>query len=393
MPETNGNDFDQKNYLDIPNLNVGNFGIGFDGIGCNELIGNNLFNNFIDGDGGNFNNLMAFGNGLEFGGLNFKPQNNNLIYPDKQINNLELLVNQNYQLQPNLISQEANLPYYQQDERYQNEFNNDYHLPQQQDPKINLGQVFQNKKVDKRTSNAISFTDKLYRQRRNTSTVKPPYSYISLITMAINHSKENRCTLSEIYNWIIEWFPYYKNNQQRWQNSIRHSLSFNDCFIKVPRSETGFKGSYWTIHKDAGNMFENGCFLRRQKRFKNLKKRKQPKTNQKSEILPKIEPPNITNTSPKFETSSDLFLSPSSSEEIYGNFSQNINFANLGENNFANGSLGDSGNENELGICDLGEKHVEENLPTISTIQIDPINYPKRKREISFEMPRKMFKY
>jgi len=28
------------------------------------------------------------------------------------------------------------------------------------------------------------------------------------------------------------------------------------------------KGSYWTLHQDATNMFENGCYLRRQKRFK-----------------------------------------------------------------------------------------------------------------------------
>ena len=28
------------------------------------------------------------------------------------------------------------------------------------------------------------------------------------------------------------------------------------------------KGSYWTLHQEATNMFENGCYLRRQKRFK-----------------------------------------------------------------------------------------------------------------------------
>ncbi|XP_027759283.1 hepatocyte nuclear factor 3-beta, partial [Empidonax traillii] len=28
------------------------------------------------------------------------------------------------------------------------------------------------------------------------------------------------------------------------------------------------KGSFWTLHPDSGNMFENGCYLRRQKRFK-----------------------------------------------------------------------------------------------------------------------------
>ncbi|XP_018644262.1 hypothetical protein Smp_152170 [Schistosoma mansoni] len=32
------------------------------------------------------------------------------------------------------------------------------------------------------------------------------------------------------------------------------------------------KGSYWTLHPDSGNMFENGCYLRRQKRFKDPKR-------------------------------------------------------------------------------------------------------------------------
>ncbi|CAF1566295.1 unnamed protein product, partial [Adineta steineri] len=40
-------------------------------------------------------------------------------------------------------------------------------------------------------------------------------------------------------------------------------------FVKVPRGpDRPGKGSYWTLHPDAGNMFENGCYLRRQKRFK-----------------------------------------------------------------------------------------------------------------------------
>ncbi|XKL69457.1 hypothetical protein PGB90_007226 [Kerria lacca] len=113
--------------------------------------------------------------------------------------------------------------------------------------------------------------DKTY--RRNYTHAKPPYSYISLITMAIQNSPSKMLTLSEIYQFIMDLFPFYRQNQQRWQNSIRHSLSFNDCFIKVPRTpDKPGKGSFWTLHPESGNMFENGCYLRRQKRFKDEKK-------------------------------------------------------------------------------------------------------------------------
>lgn len=109
--------------------------------------------------------------------------------------------------------------------------------------------------------------DKTY--RRSYTHAKPPYSYISLITMAIQNTPTKMLTLSEIYQFIMDLFPYYRQNQQRWQNSIRHSLSFNDCFLKVPRTpDKPGKGSFWTLHPDSGNMFENGCYLRRQKRFK-----------------------------------------------------------------------------------------------------------------------------
>lgn len=114
-------------------------------------------------------------------------------------------------------------------------------------------------------------SDKSY--RRSYTHAKPPYSYISLITMAIQNAPTKMLTLSEIYQFIMDLFPFYRQNQQRWQNSIRHSLSFNDCFVKVPRTpDKPGKGSFWTLHPDSGNMFENGCYLRRQKRFKDEKK-------------------------------------------------------------------------------------------------------------------------
>ncbi|MBN3297859.1 forkhead box protein B2 [Amia ocellicauda] len=101
---------------------------------------------------------------------------------------------------------------------------------------------------------------------------KPPYSYISLTAMAIQSSQEKMLPLSDIYKFIMDRFPYYRENTQRWQNSLRHNLSFNDCFIKIPRRpDQPGKGSFWALHPDCGDMFENGSFLRRRKRFKLLR--------------------------------------------------------------------------------------------------------------------------
>ncbi|KAK4473072.1 hypothetical protein MN116_004263 [Schistosoma mekongi] len=133
--------------------------------------------------------------------------------------------------------------------------------------------VYQHQQQLQQLNNHSNFLQNSPNSSKQSCHPKPPYSYISLITMAIQNSTTRMCTLSEIYQFIIDLFPYYRQHQQRWQNSIRHSLSFNDCFVKVSRSpDKPGKGSYWTLHPDSGNMFENGCYLRRQKRFKDPKR-------------------------------------------------------------------------------------------------------------------------
>lgn len=86
---------------------------------------------------------------------------------------------------------------------------------------------------------------------------KPPYSYATLIGLAILQSLDGKLTLSQIYNWISVHFPYYKQKDAGWQNSIRHNLSLNEAFIKTEKSCDG-KGHFWEVKSGYETKFFKG---------------------------------------------------------------------------------------------------------------------------------------
>ncbi|KAI8319142.1 winged helix DNA-binding domain-containing protein, partial [Martensiomyces pterosporus] len=85
---------------------------------------------------------------------------------------------------------------------------------------------------------------------------RPPYSYTALIGQAILASETKQLTLREIYESINDMYPQIcQGPDVGWQNTIRHNLSLNQCFKRIPRhqlppnlsSKLRGKGSYWTV--------------------------------------------------------------------------------------------------------------------------------------------------
>lgn len=52
---------------------------------------------------------------------------------------------------------------------------------------------------------------------KNDSNHKPPYSYATLICMAMRETNKTKITLSAIYKWIKENFMYYRVADPTWQ--------------------------------------------------------------------------------------------------------------------------------------------------------------------------------
>eukprot|EP01134_Creolimax_fragrantissima_P004444 CFRG4444T1 len=93
---------------------------------------------------------------------------------------------------------------------------------------------------------------------------KQLHSYASLIGMAILSSKDKRLSLSDIYTWINENFPFFKKEKSgSWQSSVRHNLTFNESFVKTVITTPDGKRNFWTIDPACRIYFnEEGEYIR-----------------------------------------------------------------------------------------------------------------------------------
>ncbi|XP_006620761.1 forkhead box protein J1-B-like [Apis dorsata] len=135
---------------------------------------------------------------------------------------------------------------------------------------------------------------------------KPPFSYATIICLAMR-ANNNKVSLSNIYAWIRENFLFYKYADPAWQNSIRHNLSLNKCFVKLPRSkdEPG-KGGFWKL--DLERMEEGRKSKRRatmSQRIRGSKKLTSGKTTVTNDAQ--------SNGAPSINCSSTLYETPPSS--------------------------------------------------------------------------------
>ncbi|BGP12415.1 hypothetical protein JCM10213_001980 [Rhodosporidiobolus nylandii] len=93
---------------------------------------------------------------------------------------------------------------------------------------------------------------------------KPAYSYAALIGQALFSTDDLRMALADIYVWVMQHYPYFKKSDAGWQNSIRHNLSLNPCFIKTARApDNPGKGCLWQIKPGTEDQFVDGDFIRK----------------------------------------------------------------------------------------------------------------------------------
>ncbi|TGZ79174.1 hypothetical protein EX30DRAFT_321793, partial [Ascodesmis nigricans] len=117
---------------------------------------------------------------------------------------------------------------------------------------------------------------------------KPHWSYALMIAQAILSSESEQLTLASIYQFIMDKYAFYRHSNMGWQNSIRHNLSLNKAFRKIPRrvDEPG-KGMKWELLPEFRDEY-----------IRKLSKASQHKTSRRESLNPINSPTNLTPSTP-----------------------------------------------------------------------------------------------
>jgi len=76
------------------------------------------------------------------------------------------------------------------------------------------------------------------------SNKKPKITYRGMITRAL--LDKQFLTLSGIYKWICDFYPFFSASDDKWKNSIRHNLSLCPEFVKGSKAQSN-SGHLWHL--------------------------------------------------------------------------------------------------------------------------------------------------
>ena len=80
---------------------------------------------------------------------------------------------------------------------------------------------------------------------------KPRLSYAQMIAESLMQAEDRMLPLCEIYTYINQKYPYFRMDVNSWQNAIRHNLTLNPSFQKVPRPNNEGRGNFWRMEDGA----------------------------------------------------------------------------------------------------------------------------------------------
>ena len=141
------------------------------------------------------------------------------------------------------------------------EVEDNYQQPLSASVLCNMGDFFQNA-MDINSSSPSSKTKPNKSTRpplKERQQGKPAETYVALIAKALLSSNTGRMTLSQIYEYIMDNYLFYRTTTLAWRNAVRHNLAINECFVKAGKTEVG-RGYYWAIHASYVRSFNKGHF-------------------------------------------------------------------------------------------------------------------------------------